>query len=100
MTRVRKTLTILLLLGRSLPNTAEAQQTQNDPQASADQGNTTAPPRPLRVRVSQGVAVGLLVTTVNPVYPKDVRKKRIQGLVTLIDPNQSRGMSARGRSFQ
>ena len=29
------------------------------------------------------VAVGLLVKRVNPEYPKDVKKKRIQGLVTL-----------------
>ncbi len=33
------------------------ESSQNDPQASADQGNTTAPSRPFRVRVSQGVAL-------------------------------------------
>ena len=38
---------------------------------------------PQRVRVSQGVAVGLLVKKVDPEYPKELKKKRIQGMVTL-----------------
>jgi len=36
-----------------------------------------------RVRVSSDVAVKLLVKRVNPVYPKDLRKQRVQGRVTL-----------------
>lgn len=39
--------------------------------------------RPLRVRVSQGVAQGLLVKKVPPQYPDDARQGRIQGLVVL-----------------
>jgi TonB family protein len=45
---------------------------------------------PMRVRVSQGVATGLLVTRVQPQYPDDARQGRIQGQVvlrTLIDKN-------------
>ena len=38
---------------------------------------------PQRVRVSQNVAVKLLVKRVNPEYSKELRKQRVQGLVTL-----------------
>ena len=38
---------------------------------------------PQRVRVSTGVAERLLVKRVNPDYSKDLRKKRIQGMVVL-----------------
>jgi len=37
---------------------------------------------PQRVRV-KGVAPKLLLKRTNPVYPKDLRKQRIQGMVTL-----------------
>ena len=46
--------------------------------------------RPQRVRVSQGVSTGLLVTKVPPHYPEDARQARIQGTVVLkalIDTN-------------
>jgi len=45
---------------------------------------------PRRVRVSQGVSTGLLVTKVQPLYPDDARLARIQGSVVLkaeIDKN-------------
>jgi TonB family protein len=38
---------------------------------------------PKRVRVSSGVAQGLLVTNVQPEYPPDAREQRIQGVVLL-----------------
>jgi TonB family protein len=38
---------------------------------------------PQRVRVSSGVAQGLLVSKVNPMYPPDARDQRIQGVVIL-----------------
>jgi protein TonB len=38
---------------------------------------------PQRVRVSTGVAETFLVKRVNPEYPKDLRKQRIQGMVVL-----------------
>lgn len=38
---------------------------------------------PQRVRVSQGVMHGLLVTKVNPGYPPDAQDQRIQGVVLL-----------------
>jgi TonB family protein len=46
----------------------------------------TAPgssPPAQRVRASQGVAAGLIVTKVQPVYPPSAREARIQGRVTL-----------------
>jgi protein TonB len=39
--------------------------------------------RPERVRISAGVAQGLLMKKVNPQYPKDAWKQRIQGVVVL-----------------
>jgi TonB family protein len=36
-----------------------------------------------RVRVSQGVSAGLLITKVNPVYPPEARSARISGTVVL-----------------
>jgi len=45
---------------------------------------------PQRVRVSQGVSTGLLVTKVQPQYPDDAKQARIQGQVilkALIDKN-------------
>ncbi|HTR23037.1 MAG TPA: energy transducer TonB [Terriglobales bacterium] len=38
---------------------------------------------PLRVRVSQGVANGLLISKVQPVYPPEARQARIQGSVVM-----------------
>jgi periplasmic protein TonB len=38
---------------------------------------------PQRVRVSQGVSAGLLLKKVNPEYPEEARRGRIQGTVVL-----------------
>lgn len=38
---------------------------------------------PQRVRVSQGMSAGLLVKKVNPEYPEEARRGRIQGTVVL-----------------
>jgi TonB family protein len=46
-------------------------------------GATEAPKRPIKVRVSSGVAQGLLIHQVNPVYPGEARKNHIQGDVIL-----------------
>jgi TonB family protein len=55
---------------------------------STDSNTATASPvpalgTPQRVRVSSGVAQGLLVTKVNPDYPPDARDQHIQGVVLL-----------------
>jgi protein TonB len=41
------------------------------------------PPRPIRVRVSQGVTRGLLIYKVEPPYPTLARQARVQGAVVL-----------------
>lgn len=38
---------------------------------------------PKRVRVSQGVSTGLLIKKVDPDYSKDLKKRRVQGMVSL-----------------
>jgi TonB family protein len=40
-------------------------------------------PNPARIRVSQAVMQGLLVTRVNPQYPQEAKDQRIQGRVVL-----------------
>jgi len=55
-------------------------QTQSSPPVQA---NESAESKPSRVRVSQGVAVAFLAKRVDPEYPKDLKKKGVQGLVTL-----------------
>jgi Gram-negative bacterial TonB protein C-terminal len=45
--------------------------------------NVGATPVPMRVRVSQSVSTSFLVKRVNPDYSKDLKKQRIQGMVTL-----------------
>ncbi len=51
--------------------------------APAQQEQQQQPQRPQRVRVSQGVTQGLLVKKVQPKYPKEARKKHVEGSVLL-----------------
>ena len=41
------------------------------------------PPKPLRVRVSQGVTQNLILKKVAPKYPKEARKRHVQGSVLM-----------------
>ena len=50
---------------------------------AVDAATTPLPPPPQRVRISSGVASGLIVTKVPPQYPADAREKRVQGTVVL-----------------
>ena len=61
----------------------EAQQSQSESAPAAEQANTAAPPKPMRSRVSPGVAAGLLRKRVAPEYPQKARDNRIQGTVVL-----------------
>jgi TonB family protein len=45
-------------------------------------GNTQVHPT-MRVRISEGVARGLLVKQVDPVYPEEAKRRGIEGLVKL-----------------
>jgi len=47
---------------------------------AADPGHAAVPGR---VRISQGVAQGLVVTKIPPQYPQDAKDQRIQGLVVM-----------------
>ena len=70
----------LLLLTILFAGTAvESQQTPNEPGSSGE----PTPEHPVRVRVSQGVSQNLITKRVKADYPKEARKKRIQGLVVL-----------------
>jgi TonB family protein len=50
------------------------------PQTSAGGPQT---PRPMRVRVSQGVMQGMVISKVPPIYPPDAKAARIQGSVVI-----------------
>jgi TonB family protein len=63
--------------------TTTQQDKQQDAQKEAPQDGQSARPRQMRVRVSQGVAAGLLIKKVNPSYPPDAREAKIQGVVLL-----------------
>jgi protein TonB len=47
------------------------------------QSSPATPQPPQRVRISSEVATKLVVKAVNPVYPKEMRKRRVQGMVVL-----------------
>lgn len=61
----------------------EAQQSQSESAPAAEQANRAAPPKPMRSRVSPGVAAGRLRKRVAPEYPQKARDNRIQGTVVL-----------------
>jgi len=55
---------------------------------SDDSNTATASPdpqlgKPLRVRISSGVAQGLLISKVDPEYPPDAKEQHVQGIVIL-----------------
>ena len=52
-------------------------------QNSADSQSQVQPPRPLRVRVSGGVMLGLVEHKAMPVYPDEARTAEIEGTVTV-----------------
>lgn len=57
---------------------------QEAPKHDASRGKDAASTGvPGRVRVSQGVTAGLILRKVNPMYPEEARKRRIQGTVVL-----------------
>jgi TonB family protein len=51
--------------------------------APGNPGDQTHPATPQRVRISSGVAQGLLVTKVPPQYPQEAKDQRIQGAVVM-----------------
>ncbi len=69
----------------NLPFSFAFSENIHDEQASTTEGqaasNGSEPPK--RVRVSPGVTSGLLVYKVQPVYPPEARRARIQGTVVL-----------------
>jgi TonB family protein len=50
---------------------------------TAPPGDAGHPALPQRVRISSGVAQGLLLSKVNPAYPREAREQRVQGVVLL-----------------
>src|SRR5207245_9576697 len=75
---------LLLALGALFAGLGlEAQQAQDESAPAAGEANTAAPPKPMRSRVSPGVAAGLLRKRVAPEYPQKARDNRSQGTVVL-----------------
>jgi protein TonB len=70
---------LVLLVSCTSAETLGGQEQQPAPSP----GSHSTQQAPQRVRVSSGVATKLLVTRVDPDYPKDLRKRRVQGMVVL-----------------
>src|SRR3954471_4739586 len=75
--------------GTSGPQTDVQSMSNAKPQLS---GVAPQSPKPMRVRVSQGVTQGMVLSKVQPAYPPDARAARIKGSVIIavvIDKNGS-----------
>jgi protein TonB len=72
-----------ILLVSSLPCAFGAQDSSPTPTATPTPTPAASPKPPLKLRVSSGVAEGLIVRKVNPKYPPEARKNHIQGDVIL-----------------
>ncbi len=85
MTRARKLeLALVALVAFGVGRAPAAVQGQGQANAPAAQSEAAPPPElPQRVRVSQGVAAGLIVKKVQPKYPEKARQNWIQGTVVL-----------------
>jgi len=70
---------LVLLMSCAIVKKVDGQEQQP---AGSSQSQTTQQ-TPQRIRVSSGVATKLLVKRVNPEYSKDLRKRRVQGMVVL-----------------
>jgi protein TonB len=74
---------VAILLAFALP-TLSQEPDKTAPPAPQSQPNSAQPQSPQkRVRVSQGVLQGMIVSRVQPRYPKDAKKQRIQGPVVM-----------------
>lgn len=76
-------LVVTVLLYSSLPCAAGMQNSSPTPTPTPTRAAEETPKAPIKLRVSSGVAQGLLVRQVNPVYPREARKEHIQGDVLL-----------------
>ena len=85
MTCIRRLLKVSIVVSAlCLGANLNAQQPTDESTPSATpqpQAEQSQPPK--QVRVSQGVTQGLLITRVQPEYPKKARKKHVQGTVVL-----------------
>jgi TonB family protein len=79
---VSTTVTVNFTLSGKSPAQGVAGDAPGDA-ASSNPEDATAPAMPRRVRVSQGVMQGLLVSKVQPEYPEDAKDQRIEGAVVL-----------------
>ena len=79
---VSTTVTVNFTLSGKSPAQGVAGDAPGDA-ASSNPEDATAPAIPRRVRVSQGVMQGLLVSKVQPEYPAEAKDQRVEGAVVL-----------------
>jgi TonB family protein len=77
---VESTLSTLNAIGNG-PYHAASAATQPSRGTPDTEGSTESQPRVARVRVAQGLTQGMLISRVNPVYPRKARHAHIQGSV-------------------
>ena len=91
----RAHLIAIVLLVSSLPCAFGIQDSSPTPTATPAPTPADSPKPPLKLRVSPGVAEGLVLRKVNPRYPPEARKNHIQGDVILQIEIDKRGNVAR-----
>ncbi|HWF06503.1 MAG TPA: energy transducer TonB [Candidatus Angelobacter sp.] len=57
---------------------------QAEQQAKPDQTQPAQPPKPIRIRISSGIASSLKIKDVTPIYPDAAKQKGIEGDVILV----------------
>jgi len=74
---------VAILLASALPTLSQEPDRTAPPASQSQQsGQPQSPPK--RVRVSGSITQKMIVSKVSPTYPKDARKKRIQGPVHML----------------
>jgi periplasmic protein TonB len=74
---------VAIMLALALPTLSQEPDKTASPESQSQPNSAQPQPPPKRVRVSQGVLLGMIVSKVQPGYPRDAKKARINGPVVM-----------------